>query len=452
MTATTLVEAGRRFAASLEELRSKYCGLFTSWLDSALAKNPRAARQEVPQRIATIRRQFADEFIHIVAPKVIETLNPSAKRVVVQELVLYVNQVELPPSANLLPVVSNHWRPGILRTVLGAAIGTAAALLLLALQASGPAEQTASTRHPIPTLGSPTAPVVAAPLPAMPAPAPAPVQATPKPNVAPGPQAAAPASGETNRDIKQTALQIIIGAFGAALGAFAVACPPLRVLLMRFGLGRFSLGLIGKFGITFFLLRRIVFALIVSAILLFAVGFIGLIFIGPNPAWNILFALAAILAIALTRYYESLPDGDGYSAVRRAAINAVNYQLGVDGNMWAALSAGLAVQPAASGSPHLEINRLKSVIVTRRAQSDDPDRILRVVEQELDLPPGGATVEAEVSEFDWTLQSAERYDTVGIVGVGDTVTVLESPRVTINFDGTTVVLEKGKVMAKPAGN
>jgi hypothetical protein len=448
MSPASLNDAYLEFAAAATELRRKYRNSFASRLDGAFAKNPSAAWAEVPQTIVLLRRQFFDDFINVSAPAIIEKLNPGAKQDVIRQLRSFQNQGEQPQSFDRLLHPDERWHPGPLRAMLGAAIGAAAALLLLALQTAGPehrnptVKQTPVTQQAAPAAAVPAAGATGAqpgktagPAPAASAPAPTVVQPT-------------PAAETVGSDaIEQAALRIIVAALGAALGAFVVVCPPLRSLVGRFGLGRNILGLIGKLGLAF-MVRRVLFAAALSMAILTAIGFLGVVFIGPKPIWSALFVLAAILGILLARYSVPSHTASRQSAICDAAINALNDQLGVDSNTWCALSAALVVRTAATAPPNPTLDQIRSIIGARRDRNEPADNILRIIEQELKLAPGGTPAAMVKSEFTWRPESAEQYDTVAIVEVGDLVTVMVAPQLGTDARGVSVVFQKGKVRRK----
>ena len=437
MCTTSLIDADQKFSRALDELRGKYCGAFASWLNSPPAPNPPATWHDIEQKITLLRGHFVDEFISTSGPAILDDLNPGAKQDIIEQLRQFVTRTEKRPQFALPARSDGTWRPGAPRTVAGAAIGAAAALLLFALQA-GPPVETVAPSKPNQVMQQPAAPVAPALAPLAAPPVLTPAESTP---------------AERAESIAQAALRIIVGALGAALGAFVVVCPPLRTVLAGFGfqLRRQTFGLAGIFGVAFLLLRRIALAAAVIAMLIIAAGFVGLIFIGPKPIWSILFGLAAILGIVLARYGIPSRTARASEAIRATAIDAFDRQLSIDADIWSALTAALSIRWTATVHIDPILDNIRSFVVERRNRNDPADVILRIVEQELRLTPGGASVGPQPTEFKWMPQSADQYDAVEIVALGDTVTVLEPPRMTKDAKGNPVVVEKGKVMRKPEG-
>ena len=452
MSFASLNDAYVEFAAAATELRRKYCNSFASRLDGALADDASAVWAEVPQKIVLLRRQFSDDFINMSAPAIIEKLNPGAMQDVMRQLKSFQNQGRQPQSFIRLLDPGERWHPSSLRAMLGAAIGAALALLLLALQTTDPdygistvkqtvVKQQAAAPVAAPTAGPPEGSTGAPPEktngPAPPTAAPAPTVVQPAP--------AAPTVGLDA--IEQGALRIIIAALGAALGAFVVVCPPLSSLVRHFGLGRNIVGLIGKLGLAF-MVRRVLFAVALGAVLLTAIGLLGAVFIGPKPIWSALFVLAAILGIVLARYSIPSYAASRRSAICEAAISHLNDQLGVDANTWCALSAALVVRTAATPPPDPTLDQIRSIIGARRDRNEPAENILRIIEQELNLDSGGTAATMVKSEFTWRPKSAEQYDAVGIVEVGDLVAVMVAPQLGTDARGVSLVFQKGKVRRK----
>jgi hypothetical protein len=442
MNSASLNDAYVEFAAAATELRRKYCNSFASRLDGGFADDASAVWAEVSPKIVLLRRQFSDDFINMSAPAIIEKLNSGAKQDVIRQLKSFQNQGEQPQSFVRLLDPGERWHPSSLRAMVGAAIGAALALLLLALQTTGPdygnpaVKQTVAKQQAVPPAAVPTA-----------GPPAGSTGAPPEKANGPAPPTSAPAPTVSPDAIEQGALRILIAAFGAALGAFVAVCPPLSSLIRRFGLGRNIVGLIGKLGLAF-MVRRVLFAAALGAALLTAIGLLGAVFIGPKPIWSALFVLAAILGIVLARYSIPSYAASRRSAICEAAINHLNDQLGVDANTWCALSAALVVRTAATATPNPALDRIRSIIGARRDRNEPADNILRIIEQELNLDSGGTAATMVKSEFTWRPESAEQYEAVGIVEVGDLVTVMVAPQLGTDVRGVSLVFQKGKVRRK----
>jgi hypothetical protein len=198
----------------------------------------------------------------------------------------------------------------------------------------------------------------------------------------------------------------------------------------------------------YLLARRILLACAFAAAVLAAVGVLGLVFLGPKPIWNVLFGLAAIVAILQTRYFAPSRVQDVAEATQTSAIMALDHQLSADANIWSVLSAVLLVRSTGSVEPEPRLDQIKSIIVERRSRNEAGENILRIVEQELDLAPGGGSPGQESQEFVWKRELAERYETVGVVSVGDVVSVLAAPAINVGKDGAAEVFRKGRVTRK----
>jgi hypothetical protein len=138
MTATSMIDSVGKFAAALDDLRRKQLGAFELWLDGALGKNPDTVQKEIAERIAGARKQLADDFINSRAPALIAEIKPEAKVDIIQQLRSFAAQAD--PIRHFDPAshADDHWRPGVLRPMLGAAVGAITGLLLFLLQAGAP--------------------------------------------------------------------------------------------------------------------------------------------------------------------------------------------------------------------------------------------------------------------------------------------------------------------------
>jgi hypothetical protein len=448
MTATSMIEAAGKFAAALDELRRKHVGAFELWLKGALGNSPDAVEKGIAERIAGVRKQFADEFINGRAPVLLAALNPQSRLDIVQQLRTFEAHADRVRYFDTVTRDGGRGQPGMLRALVGAALGAAAGLLLFLLQAGGPNEAT------IPTAQAPSTQALSTQAPSAQQPAPpaalpneAPLAAPRGDGPAPRPkEGAAPLGPHGSPEL--SAFMVLSGACGAALGVFIVLCPPLR-RLTRMGFGPGVLGLAQRFGLGFLLLREGVAAAAVRVAVTALAGLAGLFFTGPKPLWTVLLGLAAVLLIVLFR--SAFPQGDArdqHAAARRAAVTALDRELTVDSELWTALAAGLATRPASAASQQPELDHVRSIILARRDSAEPADSILGIVEQELGLPIGPRQDGATQTEFIWGPQHADQYQPYGVVKAGDRVEVKVPPRMTNDAGGAPTVFQKGTVIRK----
>jgi hypothetical protein len=429
MSSTALSEAYDRFASALDELRRKYNAIFASWLASAVGEDPRSQWPQIARQISSVRQAFVDEFINKSAPAVVEALDPRAKQDVDRQLRHFEQAAHEQPVAELQVTAEDRWRPKLSRTVIGAAVGAAAALLLFVLQANSPGPS-------IPSNGQ----SIGAQQPA-----------TPTKHRRMGPPASPPSSEfEQPRLFTQSLLLAIIGAFGASIGVFLVACPPLRQLPAGPAAVKSASGRSGQSAAAFPTAPRLGPAAVLIAAIAAAAGAIALVFAAPPSLSSALFAVAALLLLALARWASFFRAGGQREIVLASAVEALDRQLVSEASTWSAVAAGLIARPAPAATRDPKLDQIRSVIVARRTRSDPAENILRIIEQELKLPSGGGSVAAEASEFVWTPSSSDQYDAVGVVNAGDVVTVLAPPRLGEEADGVREVLQKGRVMRKRA--
>ncbi len=127
MTPTTLLEAHRRFAAALDDLRRQYVAEFDRWLR---AGDP---YQSADEKIATARNKFADEFLDRLAPPIIRASNRDAEHDILDAL----RSFEARPRPPRPVAPGNRWQASLWRTAVAAAFGAVAAVVILALQPLG---------------------------------------------------------------------------------------------------------------------------------------------------------------------------------------------------------------------------------------------------------------------------------------------------------------------------
>src|SRR5262245_20092097 len=188
---TTLLEAHRRFAAALDDLRRQYVTELDRWLRTG------GSPREGDEKIAAARSKFSDDFIDGQAPAIIRSLNRDAEHDILHAL----RSFEARPAPLARPAASLPlWQPTVWRMALSGAFGAIAAIILLALQPIG---DTVTREAAIKLL------IVAA----------------------------------------------FVGALGAAIGVTVVAAPPLDTLIARTGLTGLPLRIARKLGAVFALLR-----------------------------------------------------------------------------------------------------------------------------------------------------------------------------------------------------
>jgi hypothetical protein len=442
MTAMSITESVGKFAAVLDELRRKHLGAFELWLNGALGKNPDTAEKEIVERIAGARKQLADDFINGRAPSLLATLKPESKLDIIQQLRTFAAQADRSRHFDPTNLDGGRWQPGLLRPLVGAAVGAATGLLLFLLQAGAPIPASApATQQPA---GQAAPPPASAPAAGQTPPAEAQLQSPPPAQS----QRTAPVS--PRRSLAQSAFLLISGAVGAAFGAFVVLCPPLRRPTLT-GTQSSALTLVQRLGLAYLLLRGGALTAAVSAVVTALVGLIGLLITGPKPLWTVLLGLAALFLIVLFRWaFPKEEKRDRLAATRGAAITALDRELKVDAELWAALAGGLAMRSANGRPPDPAIDHVRSIILARRDQSQSGESILCIVEQELGLPTGPRPVGGPKipAEFIWEPRHADQYEPFGMVKPGDTVEVKVPPQMTTDAQGITTVFQKGTVVRK----
>jgi hypothetical protein len=443
MSGVTLQDVQRSFTAALQDLRQSNLAAFELWLQGALAKGP-VAPAAIAGQIAASRRKLADDFVAGRAAAVVETLNAGAGTHIQRQLAEFATLGELPAMTPAMTEASSPRPAGrALRAALGAALGAAAALLMLSALATrgeparpvavpAPAPQVTSQTATSQTATSPTHALAAVGGLAGPAnrgdngqPAPPTAHAAAAPSAKPQPPAPA------RNGAPASALAVIIGAFGAAIGALAAAIPG------RQRGGRAKRGPAG--------------GIAVAALALGAAGLAGRWLAGPAPWWDASLAVAAALAVWLVR---ALWPGDAAASATgdTAAAAALERQLRLDSAIWSALASGLVLGGQDGDRPAKELDQVRAVILAHRDRGEAGEEILRVIEQELHLPigPRDAAAAGEAPawrDFSWSPRHAREFDTFGIVEPGDLVRVKIPPQTTVE-NGTTRIIQKGVVVRK----
>jgi hypothetical protein len=383
---TTLLEAHRRFAAALDDLRRQYVAELDRWLRSG------GSPQEAGEKITAARSRFSDEFIDGRAPAIIRALNRDAEHDILHAL----RSFEARPAPLARPVASPRlWQVSVWRTALAAAFGAIAAAILLALQ---PIDETLTREAAIRLL------IVAA----------------------------------------------FVGALGAAIGVTVVAAPPLDALIGRMGLSGLPLRIARKLGAVFAFLRAGPLITLSAVLLggLFTV--IAWLLGGSQPLHVLigLIALIGLLTARFTAPDPANPDRDALRRQLTARLDVeLKADANVWAALAAAL---VLKRDDFGAHFATDLREITNIILARRAQHEAGEDILQVIEQHLGLPSGGNASHPQnaVPEFIWKSEHAHDYDTFGAVYSGDLVSVSSQPLYIEDGGGERRVSRKGLVTRK----
>jgi hypothetical protein len=383
---TTLLEAHRRFAAALDDLRRQYVAEFDRWLRSG------GSPREADEKIAAARSKFSDEFIDGQAPAIIRGLNRDAEHDILHAL----RSFEARPTPLARPVApARLWQASLWRTALAAAFGAIAAVILLALQ---PIDETVTREAAIRLL------IVAA----------------------------------------------FVGALGAAIGVTVVAAPPLDTLIARMGLSGLPLRIARKLGAVFALLRAGPLIMLSAVLLggLFTV--IAWLLGGSQPLHVLigLIALLGLLTARFTVPDSANPDRDALRRQLTARLDAeLKTDAAVWAVLAAAL---VLKRDDFGARFATDLREITTIILARRAEREAGENILQVIEQHLGLPSGADASHPQglTSEFIWKSEHAHDYDTFGAVYSGDLVSVSSQPLYIDDGSGERRVSRKGLVTRK----
>jgi hypothetical protein len=383
---TTLLEAHRRFAAALDDLRRQFIAEFDRWLRSG------GSPHEADEKIGAARSKFSDEFIDGQAPAIIRALNRDAEHDILHAL----RSFEARPTPLARPVASPRlWQVSVWRTALAAAFGAIAAVILLALQPIG---ETLTREAAIRLL------IVAA----------------------------------------------FVGALGAAIGVTVVAAPPLDTLIARMGVGGLPLRIVRKLGAVFALLRAGPLIMLSAVLLggLFTV--IAWLLGGSQPLHVLigLIALVGLLTARFTAPDPANPDRDALRRQLTSRLDSeLKADANVWAALSAALvlkrdDFGIRFTT--------DLREITNIVLARRAQHEAGENILQVIEQHLGLPSGADASHPQglSSEFIWKSEHAHDYDTFGAVYSGDLVSVSSQPLYIEDGSGERRVSRKGLVTRK----
>jgi hypothetical protein len=383
---TTLLEAHRRFAAALDDLRRQYVVGLDRWLRSG------GSPDEASDKIAAARSRFSDEFIDRQAPAIIRAVNRDAE----QDILHALRSFEARPAPLAHPAPAPRlWQASLWRTALAAAFGAIAAVILLALQ---PIEETLTREAVIRLL------IVAA----------------------------------------------FVGAIGAAIGVTVVAAPPLDTLIARMGLTGLPLRIARKLGAVFALLRAGPLITLSAVLLggLFAI--LAWLLGGSQPLHVLigLIALLGLLTARFTAPDPAHPDRDALRRQLTARLDAeLKADANVWAALAAAL---VLKRDDFGARFATDLREITNIILARRAQHETGEDILQVIEQHLGLPSGANASQppSSLSEFIWKSEHAHDYDTFGAVYSGDLVSVSSQPLYIEDGSGEKRVSRKGLVTRK----
>jgi hypothetical protein len=383
---TTLLEAHRRFAAALDDLRRQYVTDFDRWLRGG------ASSQEADEKIATARAKFSDDFLDQQAPPIIRALNRDAEHDILQALRSFEAR---PAPLRRPPPSANRWQASPWRTALAAALGAVAAVILLALQ---PIAETI-TREAM---------------------------------------------------IRSLILAAFVAALGAAIGVGIVAAPPLDSLLARAGLRGLPLKIARKVGAVFALLRAGPLITLSAVLLGGLFALIAWLIGGSNPLHVLIgiIAIVGMLTMRFTAPDPANPDRDMLRRQLTARLDAeLQADANIWAALAAALA--LKRDDVGPGIA-TDLREITNIILARRAQRETAEEILQVIEQHLGLPCGPAASHppAAASEFVWKAEHARDYETFGAVNAGDLVRVKSQPLYIDDGSGGKHVSEKGLVTRK----
>jgi hypothetical protein len=216
MTSTTLSESIDKFTAPSSRLRRKCVDEFAGWLKAAAGHGRHLTSSEINHRASAARGQFADEFINAVAPAIVRTLDPELEQIVVQQLKTFQLHLQLAVTSESEQGRERGRARGTPAVMIGATLGAAIALLLLATQVQPPPGNAAQVEMNMKP-PQPSEPNAVAPSRNGSATAEGQKPAAERDNSA-AVEAAGPAAGTRLHQFVMSVLWIVVGAAGAALG------------------------------------------------------------------------------------------------------------------------------------------------------------------------------------------------------------------------------------------
>lgn len=137
MISTSLGQAVAAFSKALNSLRQKYIEDFAASLREPFNRRKLSA-EWINEKIASLRRDFAAEFVNTASVPVIRALSPGSEQSTVERLSSV--QIEFRSLASAAPAAADRGDGGraMLRAVVGAGLGAAAALILVTMQIHQP--------------------------------------------------------------------------------------------------------------------------------------------------------------------------------------------------------------------------------------------------------------------------------------------------------------------------
>jgi len=405
----------------------------------------RLSAKWIDEKIASLRKEFVSEFVNTTSVPVLRALSPGSEQGIVEQLNSV--QIELRSLASAAPIVVARGVSGsaTLRTMAGAGLGAAAALMLVAMQIHPPPAEPARSpasgiTHPGTRSGGTAGTgggATQAPEVKLPAPATTPPGASASPSPPPPASAAGLAPSGRHHFVQSALIWIVGGTLGALFGAFVVCFSPplmferLAQHLMTLTVGSRRSGTYrGRVGVA-----------VGVAIAAGAIAWTGRMLTDPKPVWTAFGAVCAVALILAARFL-TVPRGASSGPVR--AIKTLQRELIAESNYWSVLAGCLVSR----NTEFRAVSVLKNIIVEHRARSARGEDILQLVEQELGLSMGGQRPEAsgsELGDFVWAAEHERLYDTFGIVEIGDRVKVKVPPRTVTSPSGAKTVIQRGLV-------
>jgi hypothetical protein len=383
MVSTNLGQAVAAFATALNGLRERYVENFAASLDEPFNRRKLGAVR-VSDTIALQRKEFAAEFVNSTSLPVIGRLCPDSEQGIVEQLngLLIQSHAQKP---GVLEAARTTPGSGMLRAIIGAGFGAAAALIFTATQmydppgeyihppASSISPPGASASGPTVNGAAPDPEVKSAAFPEVPpnASASSGTQASPSNSLASSP-ALVGVMPKQAHFLESTLFWIVGGTLGAVLGTSLAGFLPLQMF--------------GRLG---------------------------------------------------GRSFAIAQD-------RRSAVEALRQELMAESNFWSLMAGGLVSQKT---DFHV-VAALKSLILEHRERNEHSEDILQLIEQELGLVVGGKMTEGAtpaLGDFVWAAEHEKLYDTFGIVEIGDRVKVKVPPRTVTSRSGALTVVQRGLV-------
>jgi hypothetical protein len=190
---------------------------------------------------------------------------------------------------------------------------------------------------------------------------------------------------------------------------------------------------------------------VLSAVLLGGLFTILAWLLGGSQPLHVLIGLIALLGLLTARFTAADPANPDRDALRRQLTARLDAELKAESNVWAPLAAALVLRRDDFGARFTtDLREITTIILARRAQHEDGEDILQVIEQHLGLPSGADASQPQrlASEFIWKSEHAHEYDTFGAIYSGDLVSVSSQPLYIEDDSGDRRVSRKGLVTRK----